>query len=83
MIFTVYILFSESGNIYYKGFTTDLNTRLEYHLSGKSPYTSKFCDWVLVYSKQFESKTEALKEEKRLKKLNRLSIEKIISLGKV
>ncbi len=83
MVYTVYILFSTSSNIYYKGFTTNLTTRLEYHLSGKSPYTSKFSDWVLVYSKEFESKTEALKEEKRLKKLNRLSIEKLILSGKV
>ena len=83
MVFTVYILFSASSDIYYKGFTTNLNTRLEYHLSGKSPYTSKYNDWVLVYSNEFENKSEALKEEKRLKKLNRLSIEKLISSGKV
>ena len=78
MVFTVYILFSASSNVYYKGFTTNLSTRLENHLSGKSPYTSKSNDWFLVYSKEFESKSEALIEEKRLKKLNRLSIEKLI-----
>ena len=83
MVFTVYILFSATSNVYYKGFTTDLNNRLEYHLSGKSPYTSKSNDWILVYSKEFEDKTEALKEEKRLKKLNRLSLEKIITSRKV
>ena len=82
MVFKVYILFSASSNIYYKGFTTDLTARLEYHLSGKSPYTSKSNDWILVYSNEFESKSEALKEEKRLKKLNRLSIEKLVSSGK-
>ena len=83
MVFTVYILFSASSNVYYKGFTTNLVTRLEYHLSGKSPYTSKSNDWILVYSKEFETKAEALKEEKRIKKLNRLSIEKLILYGKV
>ena len=83
MVFTVYILFSASGNIYYKGFTSDLNNRLQSHLSGKSNYTSKFNDWILVYSAKFENKDEALKEEKRLKKLNRLSIEKLILSVKV
>ena len=83
MVFTVYILFSALSNVYYKGFTTDLNNRLQSHLSGKSQYTSKSNDWVLVYSREFENKSEGLKEEKRLKKLNRHSLEKIISSGKV
>ena len=53
--------------------------RLENHLSGKSKYTSTKTDWVLVYCKEFEIKKDALIEEKRLKKLNRASIEKLIS----
>ena len=77
-MFYVYILFSESLNLYYKGFTTNLDTRLEYHNSGRSTYTSKSNDWVLVYSDVFETKREALIEEKRLKKLNRASLEKLI-----
>jgi len=78
-MFYVYIIFSESENLYYKGFTTDISIRLEYHNSGKSPYTSKTKDWVLVYQFGFETKREALIEEKRLKKLNRASLEKLIS----
>jgi putative endonuclease len=78
-MFYVYILYSKSSNLYYKGFTTDLIKRLENHLSGKSKYTSTKTDWILVYSKEFEIKKEALIEEKRLKKLNRASIEKLIS----
>jgi putative endonuclease len=78
-MFYVYILYSKSSNVYYKGFTTNLIKRLENHLSGKSKYTSTKTDWVLVYSKEFEIKKDALIEEKRLKKLNRASIEKLIS----
>jgi putative endonuclease len=78
-MFYVYILYSKSSNLYYKGFTTDLIKRLENHLSGKSKYTSTKTDWILVYSKEFEIKKDALIEEKRLKKLNRASIEKLIS----
>ena len=78
-MFYVYILYSKSSNLYYKGFSTNLIKRLENHLSGKSKYTSTKTDWVLVYSKEFEIKKDALIEEKRLKKLNRASIEKLIS----
>ncbi len=80
-MFYVYILYSKSSNVYYKGFTTNLIKRLENHLSGKSKYTSTKTDWVLVYSKEFEIKKDALIEEKRLKKLNRASIEKLISIN--
>jgi putative endonuclease len=78
-MFYVYIIFSDSLDVYYKGFTIDIGTRLMYHNSGKSPYTSRAQDWVLVYSFEFETKKEALIEEKRLKKLNRTSLEKIIA----
>jgi len=78
-MFYVYILYSKLFNLYYKGFTTDISKRLEYHKAGKSTYTSKAYDWELVYCDKFETKREALIEEKRLKKLNRASIEKIIS----
>ncbi|WP_366941683.1 GIY-YIG nuclease family protein [Flavobacterium sp.] len=77
-MFYTYILYSASLDIYYKGFTTDIDKRTEYHISGKSKYTSKSKDWIIVYYHLFVSKTEALIEEKRLKKLNRASIEKII-----
>ena len=78
-MFYVYILFSKTCNVYYKGFTTDISKRLEYHNSGKSNYTSKANDWEIVYCNTFEIKREALIEEKRLKKLNKASLEKLIS----
>ena len=69
-------------NIYYKGYTTDIYKRLDYHNSGKSNYTSKSNDWEMVYLTSFETKKEALLEEKRLKKLNKASLEKLISIFK-
>jgi putative endonuclease len=78
-MFYTYILYSEFLDVYYKGFTTDIEKRLEYHITGKSKYTSKSKDWIMVYYQFFDSKTDVLIEEKRLKKLNRASIEKIIS----
>ena len=78
MKFYVYILYSASLNIYYKGFSTDVEKRLEYHLNSKNKFTSKAKDWVIVYVQEFSEKTDALLEEKRLKKLNRKSIEKLV-----
>ena len=79
MGYFVYILYSESLNVFYKGFSTNVAQRLEDHLLGKSNFTSKAIDWKIVYQKSFETKTEALIEEKRLKKLNRISLEKLIA----
>jgi len=78
-MFYVYIIYSKSLSVYYKGFTTDFSKRLEYHNSGKSTYTSKASDWERVYLKSYDDKKEALIEERRLKKLNKRSLEKIIN----
>ena len=78
MKYYVYILYSASLNVYYKGFSTAVEKRLDYHLNSQYKFTSKAKDWVIVYVQEFEDKQEALKEEKRLKKLNRKSIELLI-----
>ena len=78
MKFYVYILYSASLDVYYKGFSTDVEKRLEYHLNSQHKFTSKAKDWVIVYVQEFSEKTDALLEEKRLKKLNRNSIEKLV-----
>ena len=78
MKYFVYILYSKSLDVYYKGFSENVEKRLEYHLDSVGKYTSKAKDWEIVFQKSFETKTEALKEEKRLKKLNRKSLEKLI-----
>ena len=78
-MFHVYILFSEKLDVYYKGCTQGVEIRLTNHLLGRSKFTSKTKDWVLVYQKSFETKKEVLIEEKRIKKLNRLALEKLIN----
>ncbi len=65
------MIFSQSLNVFYKGSTTDVNTRFSKHLEGKSTYTSKATDWKLVFVKRFETKKEALVHEKMLKRQNR------------
>ena len=78
MKYYVYILYSASLDVYYKGFSTDVEKRLGYHLNSQHNFTSQAKDWEIVYVQEFAEKAEALKEEKRLKKLNRKSIEKLI-----
>ncbi len=77
-MFYAYILHSKNLQIYYKGFTSDLTQRLISHNSGKSNYTSRTDDWVMVYWKSFPTKREAVLEEKRLKRLNAISLQKLI-----
>ncbi len=78
-MFFTYIIFSKIGDIYYKGFTENLENRINQHNLGESHFTSQLNDWILVYSKSYNSKKEALIEEKRLKRLNRKSIEKLVN----
>ena len=80
-MFFVYIIYSEEKDIYYKGFTTNIENRIIQHNSNEGKFTSSKGAWKLVYQKSFETKREALMEEKRIKKLNRVSIEKLILKG--
>ena len=75
--YTVYIIQNDSG-IYYKGYTTNLSRRMEEHNSMHGKYTSYRGPWKLVYSREFESKREALIEEKRIKRLNAASLQKLV-----
>jgi putative endonuclease len=68
MKFTVYILQSELDRSFYIGFTSNLVQRLEYHNSGKSRYTSKKMPWKLVYTEEYETRSEAMQREKFLKR---------------
>ncbi|ACU07220.1 hypothetical protein FIC_00767 [Flavobacteriaceae bacterium 3519-10] len=79
VMYYVYILYSARLDVYYKGFSADVEKRLEYHLHGKHKFTSTARNWKIVYTAAFEGKREAVKEEKRLKRLNRQSLQKLIS----
>lgn len=61
----------------YKGFSEDGERRLLHHLESKGRYTSGTDDWKIVCVQEFENKSEALMEEKRLKRLNRSSIKNL------
>ena len=82
-MFFVYIIYSATYDIYYKGISADIAKRLDEHNCNQSRYTSGKGPWELVYHEQVDSKKEALIREKQIKKWNRLTIERAInkSLG--
>ena len=67
MNYTVYILFSKTFNKHYTGFTSNIEQRMISHNELGKDWTAKYRPWKIIYTKNFESKTEALKHEKWLK----------------
>lgn len=59
------------NNSLYCGYTDDVEKRFQAHLEGKgAKYTRANKPVKVVYKKEFETKSEAMKDEARLKKLN-------------
>ena len=78
----IYIIYSPSSGHYYRGYTTNLEKRLERHNNGKSSYTRNFVPWNLVYVEKYDSKTEALQREKKLKKYSKSQVKQLIDSPK-
>jgi len=80
MVFHVYILFSETKNRYYIGYTSDtLEERLRKHNSDHKGFTGGMGDWEVKYSERYATKVEAMKREKEIKNWkSRKLIEKLI-----
>ena len=70
MTFYVYLIVSKVKNktISYVGYTNNLNKRLTLHNSNKGAKFTKGKKWKLVYYEKYDSKSEAMKEEYKLKK---------------
>jgi putative endonuclease len=66
-------------NILYKGYSTDVKQRVEFHNSGKSNYTKNKGPWNLVFLMEFTEKTDALKFEKMLKRQNHKYLDWLIA----
>ena len=61
----------------YVGYTNNLENRLHKHNSNKGAKSTKGYKWLLIYSKKFKSKNEAMSFEYKLKK-NRNMRKKIL-----
>ena len=70
MNYYVYLLLTKSGkkHISYVGYTNNLINRLKKHNSSNGAKFTKGRKWKVIYSKKYNSKSTALKEEHKLKK---------------
>ena len=83
MMYYIYILRCQDDT-YYTGFTNNIEKRVRAHNDKKgAKYTRGRTPVELIYSEEFESKTEALKREYEIKKLTRKQKEILISNTKV
>jgi len=69
MIFTCYILKSQKSGKFYIGHTNDINRRFIEHNSGQTKSTKSGIPWDIVFTKTFNSKTEAAAFETFIKKM--------------
>ena len=70
MNYYVYLLLTKSGktHISYVGYTNNLIRRLKKHNSSDGAKFTKGRKWKIIYSKKYNNKSIALKEEYKLKK---------------
>lgn len=74
-----YILLTEQNTLYC-GYTDDVEKRFQAHLEGKgAKYTRSHKPIKILYQKEFETKSDAMKEERRIKKLSRFEKLKLIN----
>lgn len=67
-------------NTFYCGYTDDVKKRFQAHLEGKgAKYTRANKPVKLVYQKEFDTKSDAMKEEARIKKLTHQEKLKLIN----
>ena len=64
----VYVIQSLKDKTRYIGYTSDIEKRLQDHNKGKTKSIKHKIPFQLVYKEEFETKTEAIKREIRLKK---------------
>jgi putative endonuclease len=64
MSYWVYVLRSQNNNRRYIGHTDNLEARINRHNSGLVFATAPYCPWVLVYSEELPTRSEAMVRER-------------------
>ena len=79
MYFYVYMIKSitPGTNKTYVGYSNNVNLRLKKHNTNKGAKSTKGYKWLLIYSKKFKNKNEAMSYEYKLKN-NRHKRKKIL-----
>ncbi len=71
MRFHVYLIVSQTSRnkiISYVGYSNNVKKRLDLHNKSKGAKYTKGKKWYLAYSKEYDTKSRAMKEEYKLKK---------------
>jgi putative endonuclease len=77
--FHVYILLCVDGS-FYTGYTHDLNERVRQHENGKgAKYTKSHRPQKVAYVEHFDSRSQAMKRERAIKKLSHQQKQELVS----
>jgi putative endonuclease len=80
MNYTVYILYSQSKDKYYTGYTQNTDERLLEHNNRATPSTRSGIPWTIVYREECVDKAAAIKREHKIKRMkSRKYIKRLIS----
>ena len=71
MCYTVYIIYSDTLDAFYKGQTQDLENRIMRHNNGWEKATRSGVPWKLVWSTEKPDRSAAVLLEAKLKNLSR------------
>jgi len=81
-MFFVYIIEARESKRYYIGQTEDLEERLSRHNQGKNLSTKSYIPWQLKWWKGYETRSEAVKVERKLKGIKkRVGLEKFVMVN--
>jgi putative endonuclease len=67
MTYTIYVLYSETHDKIYIGYTSNLLQRFKSHQALGKDWTAKFRPWLVICCEYFTDKSEARKREIQLK----------------
>jgi len=67
----VYILESVNHGKFYIGQTSNLDARLKSHNMGDNKYTKPYKPWEIIFHKSFQTRSESMAVEKKLKALKK------------
>ncbi len=70
MSYFAYVLHSLKDGIHYYGSTSNLSNRLKSHNSGKSKFTKGHRPWEIIYSEEFNTRSEAMQREMFFKSID-------------
>ena len=74
MSFYIYLIITRRLNRYitYVGYTNNIVKRVNLHNSSKGAKFTKGSKWILIFKKKFNTKSNAMREEYKLKKKYKL-----------